>query len=199
MLFEVAEKTVNDCQREIKLLSIGDKILQKMEKLDPANHQIITYDHAVACLHKRGKKFRYGKSLSTSDEKELTKANNNSFVWVKYIPCSAEGFPFKRKADQPNLAMVCDLIAPDGYAEILGTAEKITDYNELLERMAEKGKDAPEQLERYQDYLNLRKYGLPEHGGIGMGIERAVRYLLDLSHVRYTRPFPIVHGTKVNF
>jgi len=48
-------------------------------------------------------------------------------------------------------------------------------------------------------YLNLRRYGLPEHGGIGMGIERAVRYILDLSHVRFTRPFPSIHGTRINF
>ena len=95
--------------------------------------------------------------------------------------------------------MTCDLIAPEGYGEILGTAEKITDRDELLARMEEKGKHTPDQLERYQDYLDLRLFGLPEHGGIGMGIERAVRYLLDLPHVRFTRPFPVLHGTRVHF
>ncbi len=199
MFYEVAKKTVDDCSREIETLKLENHINQTIYQLNPANHTMITYDEAVAYIQSQGKEFEYGKSLSTSDERELTKANNESFVWIKYVPCSAEGFPFKRKKDAPHLTMTCDLIAPNGYAEILGTAEKIVDYKELLERMAEKGKDTPEQLERYKDYLDLRKYGLPEHGGIGMGIERAVRYLLDLKHVKFTRPFPVLHGTRVNF
>jgi aspartyl/asparaginyl-tRNA synthetase len=80
----------------------------------------------------------------------------------------------------------------------LGVAEKITSKKELLERMKEKGKDSKDQLKRYRDYIDLRNFGLPEHGGIGMGIERAVRYLLNIPHIRFTRPFPVMHGTKIN-
>ena len=199
MLYETAKKTVSDCQKEIEILGLGDIIEDKLNKLNPDNHKIITYDDAVELIRKKDKSQKYGKSLSTGNEKILTKAHNNSFLWIKYIPCTVEGFPFKRKKDSPNLTMASDLIAPEGFGEILGTAEKITDYDELLSRMKEKGKNTPEQLKRYKDYLDLRKFGLPEHGGIGMGIERAVRFLLHLKHVRYTRPFPVIHGTKINF
>jgi asparaginyl-tRNA synthetase len=199
MFYETAKQTINDCQKEINILGLENIIENKIKKLNPYNHAVITYDAAVELILKTNKPFKYGKSLSTDDERLLTEAHNNSFLWIKYIPCSAEGFPFKRKKDAPHLTMVSDLIAPDGFAEILGTAEKITEYAELIERMKEKGKNTPDQLKRYKDYLDLRKLGLPEHGGIGMGIERAVRYLLNLNHVRYTRPFPVVHGTKINF
>ena len=199
MLYETAKQTVNDCQKEIEILGLGDIIEHKLSKLNPDCYKIITYDDAVELIRRKGKSREYGRSLSTEDERILTQAHNNSFLWVKYVPCTAEGFPFKRKKDSPHLTMVSDLIAPDGFGEILGTAEKITEYDELLSRMKEKGKSTPEQIERYKDYLDLRKFGLPEHGGIGMGIERAVRFLLELKHVRYTRPFPVIHGTKINF
>ena len=199
MFYDVARRTVDDCSREIETLNLVRKIDTRVRKLNPNNHTTITYDEAVELLNGEGEVMEYGRSLSSRNEKRLTEMVDHNFLWIKHIPCSAEGFPFKRKPDAPHLTMACDLIAPGGYAEILGTAEKIVDYQELLERMGEKGKDTPEQLARYKDYLDLRRYGLPEHGGIGMGIERAVRYILDLSHVRFTRPFPSIHGTKINF
>jgi len=199
MLYETVRQTVSDCQKEIEILGLGKIIEDKINRLNPKNYKIISYDDAIELIKKKGKSFDYGKSLSNKDEEILTLAHNNSLLWIKFIPCTAEGFPFKRKNDAPHLTMVSDLIAPGGFGEILGIAEKITDYDELLSRMKEKRKDTPEQLERYKDYLDLRKCGLPEHGGIGMGIERVVRFLLDLKHVRYTRPFPVIHKTKINF
>jgi asparaginyl-tRNA synthetase len=199
MYYSVAKKTVNDCKREIIILGLQDEINKRIEKINPINQVVITYDEAIEILHKNKMAIEYGKSISASDEKIITKEFEEKFVWIKYIPCSVEGFPFKKKVDAPHLSMTCDLIAPEGYGEILGTAEKITDVSELLDRMREKGKDSPEQLFRYQDYINLRKYGLPEHGGIGMGIERGARYILNLPHVRFTRPFPVLHGTKLTF
>jgi asparaginyl-tRNA synthetase len=94
--------------------------------------------------------------------------------------------------------MTCDLIAPYGFGEILGVAEKITDPKELTERMHEKRKTTQSQLERYKWYGDLRKYGLPPHGGIGMGIERAVRYLLHLPNVKDLIPFPRLYRRRID-
>lgn len=199
MYYEVSKKTVHDCKDEISVLGLFDTIDERVEKINPENAVLITYDDAFKILMKKEIDFEYGKSLSTADEKIITNYFGEKFVWIKYIPRSAEGFPFKIKTDSPHLTMACDLISSNGFGEILGTAEKITDYDELLERMNEKGKISDEQIARYADYLDLRKNGLPDHGGIGMGIERAVRYLLNLPHVRNTKAFPVVFGTKVNF
>ncbi len=103
---------------------------------------------------------------------------------------------FKRKADNPFFTLTCDLIAPNGFGEILGTAEKMTDYDEIIASMEEKGKMA--NFNRYKDFAELHKLGLPPHGGIGMGIERAVRYLININHVKFLKPFAIIKNSQVN-
>ena len=103
---------------------------------------------------------------------------------------------FKRKKDNDFFTMTCDLIAPNGFGEILGTAEKMTDYDEIISSMEQKGK--MEHFARYKDYAELHKLGLPPHGGIGMGVERAVRYLVDITHVKYLKPFAVVNNSQIN-
>lgn len=195
--YEVAKKTYERCKKEISVLGIED-IETWIEKINPKNHIIVNYEEALEILRKKGFNKSFGRSISVFEESVLTSHFNDRFIWIKYLPCSVEGFPFKRKKDDPRLSMAADLIAPKGFGEILGTAEKITEYEEITERMIEKGKKSPNQFKRYKDYLDLRKYGLPEHGGIGMGIDRSVRFILQLPHVRFTRPFPVIHGTKIH-
>jgi len=86
------------------------------------------------------------------------------------------------------LSKVSDLIAPHGAGEIVGVAEKATDAEELIENIIAKGKE--EHLSRYWEYILLRKYGLPEHGGLGAAPERIVYGLLGLDHIRLTKPYP---------
>lgn len=196
MYYEVAKETYNRCMNEINSI-VGEKLIQeKIEKLNPKNHIHITYDQAVCILNEHGIDFEYGKSLTTNQEKILTKHFNENFVWVKYIPYTVEGFMFKRKEDNPFLTMTCDLIAPNGFGEILGCAEKMTSYEELISSMKEKNKF--KDYIRYKDYAELHKFGLPPHGGIGMGIERALRYLLNIDHVKYTKPFAVIKGSQIN-
>ena len=134
--------------------------------------------------------------MSTRHERILSNYFGDRFVWIKHIPYTVEGFIFKRLAEKNYLTRTCDLIAPDGFGEILGCAEKITDYTQLVESMRQKEKWRDH--EKYKDYLLLHKYGLPPHGGIGMGIERAVRFLLNLDDVKYTKPFAIKMLAQVN-
>lgn len=196
MYYSVALSTYNCCKDLFLQILSEQEIEQKLCALNPQNHVLISYDEAVDILNEQGFTIEYGKSLTAKQEAALTAFFDEKFVWVKYIPYTVEGFMFKRKSDNPYLTMTCDLIAPNGYGEILGCAEKITDYDELLNSMDEKGKKSD--FERYKDYAFLRKYGLPQHGGIGMGIERAVRYLLNVSHVKYVKPFAVVKGSQIN-
>ena len=115
---------------------------------------------------------------------------------MKYIPYTVEGFMFKRKPDNDFFTMTCDLIAPNGFGEILGTAEKMTEYDEIIASMEQK--DKMKHFSRYKDYAELHKLGLPPHGGIGMGVERAVRYLVDITHVKYLKPFAVVNNSQIN-
>lgn len=196
MYYAVAISTYEKCKSIIDNL-IGEKVIvEKLEKLNPKNHVLITYDEAVKLLNEAGYAFEYGKSLTTKQEQYLTEHFDENFVWVKYIPYTVEGFMFKRKIDNDFLTMTCDLIAPNGFGEILGCAEKMTDYDEIMSSMEQKGK--MKDFDRYKDYVDLHKLGLPPHGGIGMGIERAVRYLLNINHVKYLKPFAVIKSTQIN-
>lgn len=196
MYYDVALETYKRCKEDIDLLVGESLILKKLEKLNPNNHVCITYDQATEILNQYNIKFEYGKSLTAKQEEILTNHFDENFVWVKYIPYTVEGFMFKRKEDNKFLTMTCDLIAPDGFGEILGCAEKMESYDELISSMKEK--DKYKDYKRYEDYAKLHKYGLPPHGGIGMGIERALRYLLNINHVKYTKPFAVIKGTQIN-
>lgn len=196
MYYECAVKTYEVCKKEFDEFVGEDVIKQKLEKLNPINHKLVTYDEAVEILKQNGMEFEYGKSLTTKQEQVITKHFDENFVWVKYIPYTVEGFMFKRKKDNPFFTLTCDLIAPNGFGEILGTAEKMTDYDEIISSMEEKGK--MKDFNRYKDFAELHKLGLPPHGGIGMGIERAVRYLININHVKFLKPFAIIKNSQVN-
>lgn len=196
MYYEVALKTYEISKQRFDAVVDPEITKQKLEKLKPENHKLITYDEAVKILHENGVEFEFGKSLTTKQEQILTKHFDESFVWVKYIPYNVEGFMFKRKPDDPKFTMTCDLIAPCGFGEILGCAEKMTDYDEVIASMEQKGK--MKDFERYKDFAELHKFGLPPHGGIGMGIERAVRYLLNIDHVKFLKPFAVIKNSQIN-
>ncbi len=196
MYYEVACNTYAICKEKMDALVGADVMAKKLEVLNPKNHKLITYDEAVEIIKNAGLNFEYGKSLTTKQEKIITEHFGECFVWVKYIPYTVEGFMFKRKADNPFFTMTCDLIAPNGFGEILGCAEKMTEFDDIIKSMEQKGK--MKDFERYKDYAELHKLGLPPHGGIGMGVERAVRYLLNLNHVKYTKPFAVIKNSQIN-
>lgn len=196
MYYQIAFNTYEKCKKIMNEI-VGEEIVKnKLKKLNPKNHKVITYDQAVEILKENNIDFEYGKSLTTKQEKILTKKFNENFVWVKYIPYTVEGFMFKRYEKNKFLTMTADLIAPQGFGEILGCAEKITDYDDVISSMEDKNK--MKDFERYKDFAELHKLGLPPHGGIGMGIERALKYLLNLDHVKYIKPFPVVKINQIN-
>lgn len=157
----------------------------------------VTYGEAVEILNQY-EPFAYGKSLGKTSLARLTEHFDNRHIWIDYIPRTAEAFPFSLKPDDPNLVMASDLVAPYGFGEIGGIAEKITDKQQLLERMAEKGRSTTYDIERYKSYIELRDSGLPYHGGIGMGIDRIARYFMQLPHVKDVMPYPRLFGRRWN-
>lgn len=146
----------------------------------------ITYRDAVARLQAAGREFAFGKSLASDDEEFLAKSFTTPF-WIVGIPRSIEPFPYVIDPSDPEVTRTADLIATRGYGELLGIAEKISDVSQLVERMKEKNRaDDP----RYEWVREVHAVGCVPHIGFGMGLERLLRWLLLIDHVRDVIPFP---------
>ncbi len=153
----------------------------------------ISYREAVDHLIKAGYDIPFGKSLGSDEEEYLAKSFTGPF-WVVGIPRSIEPFPYVVDPDDPAVTMTADLIASRGYGELLGIAEKIPDIGSLVERMEEKGRLHDPTFEWVRE---MRNYGFVPHGGIGMGLERLGRWLLQIPHVRDVMPFPRIFGRHI--
>jgi asparaginyl-tRNA synthetase len=154
----------------------------------------ISYTEAVEWCKVRGSDVEFGKSLGSEEETKLSQRFGDTPFWVVGIPRSIEPFPYVIDQSDTRLTKTADLIASRGYGELLGIAEKIHTLSMLDERLAEKGKadDA-----RYGWLRELRQYGCVPHGGFGMGLERFIRWLLQLKHVRDTIPFHRAFGRRI--
>jgi asparaginyl-tRNA synthetase len=151
------------------------------------------YSEAVDRLHDLGMPFTFGTSLGSVEEEALSKQFKTPF-WVVGIPRTIEPFPYVIDPVDPRVTRTADLIASRGYGELLGIAEKIHTLPMLDERMQEKKKAGDP---RYEWLRQMREYGCVPHGGFGMGVERCIRWLLDVPHVRDTMPFPRIFRRKI--
>ena len=171
------------------LQTIG-RDLSKLEKIVPPFPRI-SYDDAVKNLqegHAKGAleaKFEWGGDLGSPDETYLS-AQFDKPVMIHRYPAKIKAFYMEPDPDRPDLALCVDVLAPEGYGEIIGGSQRMASYDLLLKRIREHG--LPE--EAFKWYLDLRKYGSVSHAGFGMGIERAVAWICGLEHVRETIPFP---------
>lgn len=190
--YSAVKKTVETSSHELEIL--GKTI--DVEQANPKNYARMTYDEAIKIVQSKGSQTQYGEGLKTSDEKILTAHAGDNYLWVMYLPFESEGFPYKRKKDAPHLSMTCDLIAPHGAGEMIGVAEKTDDAEELIENLVAKGKQ--HEIRDYWSYILLRMQGLPKHGGIGAAPERMIYGLLDLDHIRLTKPWPRYPGRRIH-
>ena len=176
-------------RRRSDLQTIGRDI-SKLEKIE-APFPRISYDDAVKNLqegHAQGKletKFEWGGDLGSPDETYLS-AQFDKPVMVHRYPAKVKAFYMEPDPQRPELALCVDVLAPEGYGEIIGGSQRMASHELLLQRIHEHG--LPE--EAFKWYLDLRKFGSVPHGGFGMGIERAVAWICGLEHVRETIPFP---------
>ena len=176
-------------RRRADLQAIGRDI-SKLEKIEPPFPRI-SYDEAVKNFqegHAKGAletKFEWGGDLGSPDETYLS-AQFDKPVMVHRYPAKVKAFYMEPDPQRPELALCVDVLAPEGYGEIIGGSQRMASHELLVQRIREHG--LPE--EAFKWYLDLRKYGSVPHGGFGMGIERAVAWICGLEHVRETIPFP---------
>jgi asparaginyl-tRNA synthetase len=175
--------------RRPDLQTIGRDV-SKLEKIEPPFPRI-TYDEAVKMLqeaHAKGaleNNFEWGGDLGSPDETYISSQFDRP-VMVHRYPAKVKAFYMEPDPHRPDLALCVDVLAPEGYGEIIGGSQRMASYDLLLKRIHEHG--LPE--EAFKWYLDLRKYGSVPHAGFGMGIERAVAWICGLEHVRETIPFP---------
>lgn len=189
LLIHLYVRLPEECVEEMKYLSAT---------LRPNDFQTpfprITYEDAVAHVQTKGSDTVLGVGISSKDEEELAKLFNGPF-WVMGIPRNVEPFPYVIDEDNPTVTKVADLIAPRGYGELCGVAEKIFEPQMLDERMDEKDKLGDS---RYDFVVDVHKAACVPHIAFGMGLERLLRWLLDIPHVRDTIPFPRSAGRNIN-
>ncbi len=176
-------------RRRADLQAIGRDVA-KLEKIEPPFPRM-SYDDAVKNLqegHAKGvleTKFEWGGDFGSPDETYLS-AQFDKPVMVHRYPAKVKAFYMEPDPQRPELALCVDVLAPEGYGEIIGGSQRMASHELLVQRIHEHG--LPE--EAFKWYLDLRKYGSVPHGGFGMGIERAVAWICGLEHVRETIPFP---------
>ena len=145
----------------------------------------VSYDEAVDILKQRGHPFEPGGDFGSPDETALAEHFDQPVV-VHHFPAAIKAFYMKPDPERPDLSLSVDVLAPEGYGEIIGGGQRVDDYHTLLERITTQ--QLPQ--EAFEWYLDLRRYGSVPHGGFGMGIERVVAWICGLDHVREAVPYP---------
>ena len=188
MILNVFTFIKDKAQKELSYFDINLDI----ENLKPPYPQI-SYDEALKILKKEGIKIKWGKSLNEKAEKVLSDKFKKP-VFIKKMPKTIEPFPYVVDELNPDLTMTADLLADNGYGEILGLAEFIYNPEKLISRMKDTNKYT--QLERFKWYLELKQFGDVPASGFGLGIERFLRWMLKLPHVRNAFLFPRLYHRK---
>ncbi len=145
----------------------------------------IPYDKAIEIVNSNGGKMEWGEDFGADEEALLTKGKSMP-VFVHNFPKKIKSFYMRPDPAKPDTVLCADMIAPFGHGEIIGGSERIWEYDYLLQRIKEENLD----IKNYEWYLDLRKYGSVPHSGFGLGIERLVKWMLNLDHIRDAIPFP---------
>ena len=177
----IVDKVLEKCKNELNILK---RDLSKLENMKPPFPRI-TYDEACKILKKSGSKFEYGNDFGAPDETILSNQFDKP-IMIHRWPAEIKAFYMKRDSSNNDLALGVDMIAPEGYGEIIGGGQREDDIEVLTKRI--RHHDLP--LEPFKWYLDLRKYGSVPHSGFGMGLERAVAWICGTKHIRETIPFP---------
>ncbi|MGB6034557.1 MAG: asparagine--tRNA ligase, partial [Bacteroidota bacterium] len=180
-LEHVVQSVLQHKGAELKTLERNTRFLENVKKPLPR----ITYDEAVAILKEKGNPFEWGNDFGGTDETVISEQFDRP-VMVHRYPAETKAFYMKRDPENPKLSLAVDVLAPEGYGEIIGGSQREDDLN-LLETRLEEHK-LPR--EAFEWYLDLRRYGSVPHSGFGLGIERTVSWICGLDHVRETVPFP---------
>jgi asparaginyl-tRNA synthetase len=183
----IAARVLEDRAEELKVLERDTSKLEAIVAPFPRLH----YDDAVKILHEGFEKgalearFEWGGDFGAPDETYISSQFDRP-VMVHHYPAAVKAFYMARDPERPELALGVDVLAPEGYGEVIGGGERATSLEFLLEQIALH--ELPE--DAFQWYLDLRRYGSVPHGGFGMGIERCTTWMCGIEHIRETIPFP---------
>lgn len=177
----IVQGVVKNKPRELETLK---RDIEKLANIKPPFPRI-TYEDAIAVLNKAGNPTKFGDDLG-GDEETLVSKDFDLPVMVHRYPTSLKAFYMQPDEARPELALAFDMLAPEGYGEIIGGSQRIHDYDLLVKRLREH--KLPE--EAFQWYLDLRRYGSVPHAGFGMGLERTVAWICGTEHIREVIPFP---------
>jgi len=181
LVVSLVARVLDKRRSELKVLERDLSKLEAVQKPFPR----ITYDDAVTRLQAKGMPIEWGGDFGGPDETALSEEFDRPLMVHRY-PAQVKAFYMKPDPERPELALGVDVLAPEGYGEIIGGGERLADLELLLQRVKEH--DLPQ--EAFEWYLDLRRYGTVPHGGFGMGIERVVSWICKLEHVRETIPYP---------
>jgi asparaginyl-tRNA synthetase len=177
----IVERVLETRREQLKILERDTAPLEAIKTPFPR----MSYTDAVEVLKQHNVNFEWGADFGGGDETIISETTDQPLV-VHRFPAAIKAFYMKLDAEDPRLALGMDVLAPEGYGEIIGGGQREDNLELLTGRL--RAEKLPE--ESYQWYLDLRRYGSVPHSGFGMGIERVVAWICKLPHVRETIPFP---------
>jgi asparaginyl-tRNA synthetase len=177
----IVGRCLDRCKEELKTLERDVAKLEKVQRPFPR----ISYREAIELLASKGMPANFGDDIGGDEETVIANSFDRPVIITRY-PAAIKAFYMKPDPDDPEVALAMDMIAPEGYGEIIGGSQRIDDHDLLVQRIQEH--NLP--LEAFQWYLDVRKYGSFPHSGFGMGIERCVAWVTGVPHLRETIPYP---------
>ncbi|MGE7764784.1 asparagine--tRNA ligase [Peribacillus sp. NPDC096540] len=178
----IIQSVLKNCQLELNTLGRDTAKLEQIKAPFPR----ITYDEAIKFLHEQGfEDIQWGDDFGAPHETAIAESYEKP-VFITHYPTKIKPFYMQPAPDREEVVLCADLIAPEGYGEIIGGSERIHDQELLEQRIAEHGLSE----DAYKWYMELRKYGSVPHSGFGLGLERTVAWISGVEHVRETIPFP---------
>jgi asparaginyl-tRNA synthetase len=181
LIVGVVGRVLERRQPELKVLERDTTRLENIKSPFPR----LSYDDAATLLKEKQLPFEWGGDFGAPDETAISEQFDRPVLVHRY-PSAIKAFYMKPDPQRPELALCVDVLAPEGYGEIIGGGERIDDYDLLLERIEQHG--LPQ--EAFEWYLDLRRFGSVPHGGFGMGIERVVTWICGIDHLREAIPYP---------
>ena len=177
----IVQTVLNDCKNELSILERDITKLENIKRPFPR----ISYTEAVEILKSKGHEFEWGNDFGATDETIISEQFDRPVMIHRY-PAEVKAFYMKRDPDNPKVALAVDVIAPEGYGEIIGGSQREDDLDLMLERI--KAHNLPQKF--FEWYLDLRRYGSVPHSGFGLGLERTVTWICGIEHLREAIPFP---------
>lgn len=187
LISHIAEKVAKNNEGQLKEMGANKDDLLKIKP----PFKKVTYEKAIEILNDKGKSLKWGDDFGVEEEKLLTEDEDKP-IFITYWPKELKPFYMPINPKDERTVLCADMQAPHGHGEIIGGSERIWKEDQLMERFAsvEKAKGIKFNMDNYEWYLDLSRYGSVQHSGFGMGMERVIKWMLNLDHIRDAIPFP---------